>query len=329
MFTRLISQLAHLEVITPKPEESLKFYRDILGLEVSGRSGQSVYLRGWGEFFHHSLQLTEGRAPALGHIGWRANSPETLMEAAKLIEATGHGEGWFDNAVGHGRAYRYRGPGGHLNELFWEVERFAPAAGGESTYPNRPQRYNPRGVAARQLDHVTVASKNIKADVEWYRDTLGHRFMEYVLHRDTPDLIVFAMLTTCERAHDFGFVPDGSGMTGRVNHISYWVDGREELRRGADVLLDNGFPIEFGPGRHGLGEQDFFYVREPGGMRVEMVAGGYHNYEPDWKPVAWKHYQGSNVYYRNADMPKSMFEAFPPADVPPDSERTDTFTKFV
>ena len=298
---------------------------------MSERSGQSVFLRGWGEFFHHSLQLTEGKAPALGHIGWRAQSAESLASAVKVLEASGRGEGWFDNTCGHGRAYRYRGLGGHLNELFWDVERHVPTAAETSTYPNRPQRYFPRGVAARSLDHVTVASKDIRADVHWYRDTLGHRFMEYVLHRDTPDLIVFAMLSTCERAHDLGFVPDHSGVPGRVNHISYWVDSREELRRGADVLLDAGYAIEFGPGRHGLGEQDFLYVREPGGMRIEMVAGGYHNYEPDWKPVAWKHYQGSNVYYRNADMPRSMFECFPPTETPAikDSERTDTFTTFV
>ena len=42
MVNRLISQLAHVEVITPKPEESLRFYRDVLGLEVSGQEGQSV-----------------------------------------------------------------------------------------------------------------------------------------------------------------------------------------------------------------------------------------------------------------------------------------------
>jgi hypothetical protein len=29
--------------------------------------------------------------------------------------------------VGHGRAYRYRSPGGHLHEVFWEVERFRRA----------------------------------------------------------------------------------------------------------------------------------------------------------------------------------------------------------
>ena len=75
MSKRLLSQLAHVEVLTPVPEESLRFYRDVVGLEESGREGQSVYLRGWGERFFHSLQLTEAASPGLGHIAWRAQGP--------------------------------------------------------------------------------------------------------------------------------------------------------------------------------------------------------------------------------------------------------------
>src|ERR1700741_5569482 len=78
MVERLIAHLAHVEVITPKPEQSAAFFKNVLGLEESGRAGQSVYFRGWGEFFHHSLQLTEGPAPAIAHTGWRTQGPKEL-----------------------------------------------------------------------------------------------------------------------------------------------------------------------------------------------------------------------------------------------------------
>jgi catechol 2,3-dioxygenase len=78
MVERLIAQLAHVEVITRKPEQSTGFFKNVLGLEESGRAGQSIYFRGWGEFFHHSLQLTEGRAPAIAHTGWRTEGPRGL-----------------------------------------------------------------------------------------------------------------------------------------------------------------------------------------------------------------------------------------------------------
>ena len=108
MYERYISQLAHVKVVTPKIEASLAFYKTILGLEESGREGGSVFLRGWGEHFFHSLELVEGKAPALAHIGWRAQGPGQLEQAAKRIEAAGAGIGWSAGNQGHGKAYRYR-----------------------------------------------------------------------------------------------------------------------------------------------------------------------------------------------------------------------------
>ncbi len=314
---RLLSQLAHVELITPSPEESLDFWTRIIGLELTETVGPSAYLRGWSDRFHHTLVLTEGPAPALGHIGWRAAGPDALGAAGERLGASGAHEGWLDDSVGHGRALRYRSPGGQLHEIFWEVVRFAPDAAMASPFPNRPQRFRPRGIAARGLDHVTVCAANPLGDAEWYRDTLGHRFMEYTVIPDRPDFPVFAMTTVCERAHDLGIVWDPTPLSGRVNHVSYYVESREELLRAADILLNEDVAIEFGPGMHGMGEQHYLYVREPGGMRVELNAGGYRNYEPDWEPVRYEPQQGSNVFYRNLAMPHSMFESFPPVPLPP------------
>jgi catechol 2,3-dioxygenase len=161
---------------------------------------------------------------------------------------------------------------------------------------------------------VTIASPDIMADVEWYRHTLGHRFTEYIVAEDHQDLVVFAMLTTVHLAHDMAIVLDHSGVPARVNHVAFWVDQREELLRVAEVFLDSDVPVEFGPGRHGMGEQDYLYVREPSGLRIELNAGGYRNFAPDWEPVRWLPSQGSNSIYRNVAMPESMMESFPTAE---------------
>lgn len=308
---RLLSQLAHVEILSPSPAETVRFCTDVLGLEHSGTAGSSTYLRGWGDFFHHTLQVTESDAPGLGHVGWRSEGPDQLETAVARIEAAGAGEGWFEDSVGHGRAYRYRSPGGHLHELFWEVERYQPPPELVSPFPNRPQRYVPRGAALRCIDHVTVATANPETDARWLRDTLGHRYMEYTVIPERPDFVVFAMTTVCERSHDFGLVWDPSGVPARINHLAYFVDSREELLRVADVLLNQDVAIEFGPGKHGMGEQDYVYFREPGGMRIEINAGGYRNYEPDWQTVRYEPHQGSNVFYKNLGLPHSMFESFP------------------
>ena len=53
-----IAHLAHAELLTPEPEKSLWFFTEILGLTENGRSGDSVYLRTWDDYEHHSLKLT-------------------------------------------------------------------------------------------------------------------------------------------------------------------------------------------------------------------------------------------------------------------------------
>jgi catechol 2,3-dioxygenase len=331
MYERYISQLAHVQLKTPRIEESLRFYKEVLGLEESGRHAGSVFLRGWGEHFYHSIELVEGREPGMGCIGWRAQGPEQLEEAAKRIERTGAGVGWVEANPGRGKAYRYRGPGGHEHQLFWEVTRFRATGVDAPSFPIRPQRFKPRGVAARSLDHVTISTANPAGDAKWHAETLHHRFTEETIadpEAGFGDFVVFAMTSVCERAHDFGLVADFSPVKGRIHHVAFWVDQREELRRAADVLLDADVAIEFGPGRHGMGEQDYIYFREPGGFRIELNSGGYKNYEPDFKTVRWSPAQGSNVYYRNLKLPPSMFEAFPLADMSKAREQMARSTLF-
>jgi catechol 2,3-dioxygenase len=47
--------------LTPTPEASLSFFVDVLGMEEEAREGQSVYLRGWGDYLR--LQPEAERSP--------------------------------------------------------------------------------------------------------------------------------------------------------------------------------------------------------------------------------------------------------------------------
>ena len=105
-----MSELAHLgpvELLTPKPEESLRFFVDVFGMEVEGQANGSVFLRGWGDYQRYSLKLTESDGAGLGHMALRANGPAALQRRVEAIEASGRGEGWIDGDLGHGPAYRF------------------------------------------------------------------------------------------------------------------------------------------------------------------------------------------------------------------------------
>ncbi|HWU60966.1 MAG TPA: VOC family protein [Ensifer sp.] len=308
MAHKLLSKMTHLVITSPNLEASLACYRDVIGLEVSGEQNGSHFLRGWGEHYMHCIELKYGPVASVETIGWRTEGEEELEMAVARIEASGNGVGWVEPNFGRGRAYRYFDPSGHQHEVFWEVNRFKATGDMAPIFPNRPQRFKPRGCAVREIDHVTMNSQDILRDIQWYHKTLGHKHMESI---HAPHGVVFAMTTTGERGHDMALVPELPGMKGRVNHIAFWLDQRVELHRAADVLLDAGYKIEFGPGRHGLGEQEYLYFREPSGLRIEFNAGGYRNAIPDWQPVDWTVDQGANVWYRNNSMPTSMFESFP------------------
>ena len=184
-----------------------------------------------------------------------------------------------------------------------------------------PRRSTPTvpSAAARSpaLRASSTTSRSPRSDVDafaaWYSDVLGFRIMAKTILDEAP-ISVFSVLTTNEKSHDLGVVLDGSSRAGRVNHYAFWVDTREELLIAADVLMENGYPIEYGPSIHGIGEQNFLYYREPSSLRIELNTGGYRNYVPDWEPNTWRPSQGSNNFYRNSAMPMSMTESFPPAD---------------
>ena len=57
-----LAHIGHAELLTPFPDESLRFFVELFGMEIEARAGRSVYLRGWGDYQRYSLKLTEVRA---------------------------------------------------------------------------------------------------------------------------------------------------------------------------------------------------------------------------------------------------------------------------
>src|SRR5919199_353130 len=242
---KLLSHLSFVAITTPDVEASVKFYEEQVGLTVVDRIGEDVYLRCWGDYYRYSVVVKPGAEPALDTAAWRTTSPEALEEAAKRIEDKGVKGEWVE---GHtiGRAYRFTGPQGHSMTLHWDVEHYKATGDDASIYPDRPSRRSRRLGAPRQLDHVTIAARDVDAFVAWYTEVLGFRFMARTVLDEAP-ISVFSVLTTNEKSHDLGVVLDGSTREGRVNHYAFWVDQREDLLQTADILMENGTPMEYGP----------------------------------------------------------------------------------
>ena len=77
-------------------------------------------------------------------------------------------------------------------------------------------------------------------------------------------------------------------MRGRLHHVTYATDSREDIIRAADIFLENGVHIEQGPHKHAIQGTFFLYVWEPAGNRVELAnAGARLILRPDWPTVTW------------------------------------------
>ncbi|MCS7236627.1 MAG: VOC family protein, partial [Armatimonadota bacterium] len=263
-----VVQLAHLEILTPKPEETYWFFHDVLGMEETARHGPSVYLRAYEDWYHHTLKVTEAPRPGLGHVAWRAASPDALQRVVGRLERSGAGQGWHDGDLGHGPAYRFTTPDGHPMEVLFDVEYYQAAPDGRSALRNRPSRRPLRGVPVRRLDHVNCLCSQVTPNRQFMEDVLGFKLREQKIGEGGVE--VGAWLSVSPLVHEIGLMRDATGARGRFHHVAYWYGYPQHLSDLADVCADYGIPIEAGPGKHGTTQAYFLYVFEPGGNRVEL-----------------------------------------------------------
>ena len=280
-----LAHIAHAELLTPTPDESLRFFTDLFGMEVEHREGQSVFLRGWGEYQPYGLKLTEAPQPGIGHTAIRAWNPDALARRVAAIEATGLGEGWTEGDHGHGAAYRFRDPDGHAFELFYEQDRYAPPERLRPRLKNVPQRHVDRGAAVKRIDHVNILAADVAANRAFAQDVLGFRLIEQVVLDNGAESGAWMTLTIA--AHELIYTADHAGGHGRLHHLAWFVDTREELLRAADLFLDHDVPIEAAPSKHAVAQGMFLYVYEPGGNRVEVTTGTHFIYDPAYETIRW------------------------------------------
>lgn len=281
-----VAHLGHVELLTNRFEESLRFFTDVYGLSVSRRIRGSAYLRAWDDYEFHTLQLTESSATGLGHIAYRASSPEALERRAADIESMGCGEGWIDGGDAHGPAYRFRSPAGHLFELYYETKRFRPESRDAPALKNLSAKYHGRGAAPRRIDHVNLLAPTVEPIEEFMVGALGSRVTEKIVLDDGS--LAGCWFTVNNKTYDLACTSDHTGIPARFHHLTYAADQREDVLRAADIFLENGVHIETGPHKHAIQGTFFLYVWEPAGNRVEIANSGARLVlAPDWEPVVW------------------------------------------
>jgi len=282
-----IAHLGHAELRVNDLEGSRRFFTESIGLFVTEETDDRIYLRAWQDWDHHTLVLTRAPESGVDHVAWRVASPGDLEEYARDLKALGVEVEWLEGSVGHGDSLRFRSPASGIPlELYWEVEPYS-CADPElvSQLPSHPQRFTGAGIAPRRFDHVNFLVDDVRAEQEWFSDALGIRHNYYVAGED--DLRLGSWLAKTNVSHEIALMRHRNQDGTHLHHVAFFLDSPDQLMRGATLLADAGYTIEWGPGQHGTSGAIFLYAFEPSGHRVEVWSGGMLLFAPDWQAVRW------------------------------------------
>jgi catechol 2,3-dioxygenase-like lactoylglutathione lyase family enzyme len=157
--------------------------------------------------------LTAAKTAALRHAAFRARSPRALLGRVEAIEASDLG--WIEEQFGHGPAYRFHDPHGHLIELYSETLWYEAPEDLRLALKNQAQRYPGCGVNVRRLDHFNLAV-DIRANREFFQSALGFRLTEQIGLESGEEAGMW--LTSTHKSSDFVYTKEAHGVYTKEAH---------------------------------------------------------------------------------------------------------------
>jgi len=284
-----IHDLAHLgrhALFTPDPQNTLRYFVELLGMDAIAQDGDSTYLRAYGDYETWSLKLVASDQAGPAWISWRTAGPHALQRRIDWLEAHGHAGRWIAEDHGMGPSYEFTDPDGHAFRLYYETQRYSAPKEKQPAIPTNFQAYAGRGANVRRLDHVNLLARDVRACRRFWEQAFGLRTYEIVRQADGDSEIASWMSSTIQ-GHELIYTQEHTEAHGRLHHFAYLVDSREEVLRAADLFTDARVLIEAGPSRHTAIQGFYLYTREPGGNRIEVANGGYLVFDPDAEPHVW------------------------------------------
>ncbi|MBX6350817.1 MAG: 3,4-dihydroxyphenylacetate 2,3-dioxygenase [Clostridia bacterium] len=301
-----IVRVGHVELRVTDLDRARAFYVDLLGFVETERTQEVLYLRGLEERFHHSLALRRAESPGLGHIAFRVRSADDLARAEAFFRRLGRPVRWVEAGAeaGQGRALRAQDPFGFPVEFFCEIDEAERLL----------QRFDAyRGAFPMRIDHVNLFVPDVQAAHDWYTAELGFRCSEYTETAGAQPRVWASWLFRKPNVHDVALM-NGAGP--RLHHVGFWVADTASVLRACDILAAAGrvAALERGPGRHGISNAFFLYLRDPDGNRIELYTGDYLTADPDFRPIRWSLDDPRRQTFWGHAAPPSWFEEASPVE---------------
>jgi catechol 2,3-dioxygenase len=290
-----IVRLSHIEYNVTDLAASRAFYVDIMGLIPSHEDSENIYLRALEERGHHSVHLKKASQASVGVLGFKVWDENDLDKLEAFFKSKDLPTEWVEKPY-FGRILKSRDPWGIPLEFYATMDRLPPIHQQYKLY---------RGVKPLRIDHFNMFSSNVDASVAFYNE-MGFRVTEYTEDEETGHLWA-AWMHRKGGVHDVAFT---NGFGPRLHHSAFWVPTPLNIIDLLDLMSTTGYVdnIERGPGRHGISNAFFLYIRDPDGHRIEIYCSDYQTVDPDLEPIKWDLKDPQRQTLWGAAAPRSWFE---------------------
>ncbi|MEM9196363.1 MAG: 3,4-dihydroxyphenylacetate 2,3-dioxygenase [Pseudomonadota bacterium] len=288
-------RLSHIQFDVTDLAASRAFYTEVLGLQVTDETPQRVYLRALEERGHHCIILQAADAPQAHALAFKTFDDADLDRAQVFFETRDLPTEWVERPH-QGRTLRTQDPQGIPLEFYHHMDRLPPIHQHYGLYS---------GVKPLRIDHFNCFTPNVDAAAAFYAE-IGFRMTEYTADAETGALWA-AWMHRKGGVHDLAFT---NGLGPRLHHIAFWVPHPMAIIDLCDKMATTGYlaNMERGPGRHGISNAFFLYVRDPDGHRIEIYCSDYQTVDPDLEPIHWDLKDPQRQTLWGAPAPRSWFE---------------------
>lgn len=238
-----------IELVATNLDEAGRFYESVWGLQpVASRAGTRLF-RGTSAY-HHILGLHPGARPALVRIVFDVADREAVDALHQRVTAAGVAVTAPAPLALDGGGYGFgcKDPDGR--NLAFVCGCVDHAAAGDT--PDRPRR----------IAHVNLNALGFDASLRFFTQTLGFRQID----ENAP-----LWFLRCDSAEHSSIVLARTNLA-TLNHVAFEMPDFDSVMRGMGRMKDNGYPIEWGPGRHGPGNNVFAYFCGPDEVPIEYTA---------------------------------------------------------
>lgn len=246
----LVSALRSVSLTVPDLLAAEHFFTSIWNLDVVAKKEHAIYFRGTGSD-HHLLELHQAEGPAMIRcVTLRARDLSALGKVSRAALAAGGKVLKPISEVvepGGGQSVTVSDPDGRVFQLVFGDITHEDV----NTVADRPIR----------LAHAVLNSH----DVESTRS-----FMESVFDFSLSDRTRIMAFMRCNSDHHS--IALGDSDNDALNHIAFLMPDVDSVMRGGGRMRDAGYSIEWGPGRHGPGDNAFNYFVGPFNVVIEYTA---------------------------------------------------------